>query len=123
MSDAHSHEDIKKHVRTYIAIFVALLVGTIVTVLLWMIHFEKFAITVAIALFVATIKASLVAGFFMHLISERKAIYAVMGCTAFLFAAMMYLIVWSRQQVPLGSEYIPQKTVPYPSTNIVGGAY
>jgi|KBSSwiStaDraftv2_1062776.scaffolds.fasta_scaffold328214_4 cytochrome c oxidase subunit 4 len=123
MSDAHSHEDVKKHVRVYLVIFAALLAGTIITVWLRSIHFENFAITVAIALFVATIKASLVAGFFMHLISERKAIYAMLTSTAFFFAAMMYLIIWSRGQLPMGSEYIPQKTVPYPSTNIVGGAY
>jgi cytochrome c oxidase subunit 4 len=123
MSDAHSHEDIKKHVRVYLVIFAALLVGTIVTVLLRSIHFENFAITVAIALFVATVKASLVAGFFMHLISERKAIYAMLTSTGFFLAAMMYLIIWSRGQLPMGSEYISQKTVPYPSTNVVGGAY
>src|SRR5262245_30975877 len=109
MSDAHSHEDIKKHVRVYIVIFVALLIGTFVTVALYSIHFTNFAITVTIALCVATIKAALVAGFFMHLISEKRAIYAMMATTVFFFAALMYLLVWSRTQVPLGSEYIPRK--------------
>jgi cytochrome c oxidase subunit IV len=71
-------------------------------------------VTVAIALVVATIKAGLVAAFFMHLISERKAIYAVLATTVFFFAAMMYIFVWSRAQVPVGSEYIPSKEVPYP---------
>lgn len=121
MSDAHSHADIKKHVRTYIVIFVALLVGTFVTVALYSIHFENFAVTVAIALLVATIKASLVAGFFMHLISEKKAIYAMLAATVFFFASMMYLTVWARGQVPKGSEYFGAKHVPYPSTE--GGAY
>jgi cytochrome c oxidase subunit 4 len=120
MSEAHSHEDIKKHVRTYIVIFVALLVGTIVTVWLNTIHFGAFWITVAVALFVATIKASLVAGFFMHLISERKAIYAMLATTVFFFAALMYLLVWSRGQVPRGSEYIPAREVPVPAAH---GAY
>src|SRR5207244_252914 len=107
-------EEIKKHVRVYLVIFAALLVGTFVTVWLNSIHFARFWVTVAIALFVATIKASLVAGFFMHLISEKKAIYAVMATTVFFFAALMYLTVWAREQVPLGSEYIPAKDVPYP---------
>jgi cytochrome c oxidase subunit 4 len=121
MSEAHSPEEIKKHVRTYIVIFVALLVGTLVTVALRSIHFTNFAITVTIALFVATVKASLVAGFFMHLISERKAIYATLATTMFFFAAMMYLFVWARVQVPRGSEYLPRKEVPYPSER--GGAF
>src|SRR5689334_11115111 len=104
MSDAHSHEDIKKHVRTYIVIFVALLVGTIITVGLNYMHFDSMAVTVGIALFVATIKAALVAGFFMHLISEKKAIYAMLAATIFFFASMMYLTVWARGQMPKGTE-------------------
>jgi len=104
MSDAHSH-DISKHVKIYILVFVALLVGTIVTVGLNAIHFDNKATTITIALFVALVKAFLVAGFFMHLISERKAIYSVLLATVFFFAAMMYLLVWSRDQLPAGSIY------------------
>jgi hypothetical protein len=33
----------------------------------------------------------------MHLISERKMIYLVLGFTAFFFAALMGLTVWSLQ--------------------------
>jgi len=121
MSDAHSHADIKKHVRIYLAVFVALLVGTIITVWLNYFHFDSVVLTVSIALFVATIKAALVAGFFMHLISEKKAIYAMMAATVFFFAAMMYLTVWAREQVPKGSQYTGDKHVPYPAAN--GGAY
>jgi cytochrome c oxidase subunit IV len=121
MSDAHSHDDIKKHVRTYIVIFVALLVGTVVTVWLNYLHFDSFALTLAIAMFVAIIKASLVAGFFMHLISEKKAIYSMLAATVFFFAAMMYLIVWSHDQMPRGTEYFGSKYVPHPAAG--GGAY
>jgi cytochrome c oxidase subunit IV len=121
MSDAHSHDDIKKHVRIYIIIFVALLVGTIVTVWLNSVHFDSVALTISIALFVAIIKAALVAGFFMHLISEKKAIYAMLAATLFFFASMMYLTVWARDQVPKGSEFFSSKHIPYPAAN--GGAY
>ncbi len=120
MSDAHSH-DVKKHVRTYLVVFVALLMGTFLTVFMYSVHFSSMALTITIALFIATIKASLVAGFFMHLISEKKAIYAMMAATVFFFAAMMYLVVWSRAQVPLGAEYSPSKHVPHPAENL--GAY
>jgi cytochrome c oxidase subunit 4 len=105
MSD-HSHADISKHVKTYILIFVALLVGTIVTVALNSVHFESMAVTISIALFVACIKAFLVAGFFMHLMSEKKAIYAILLATVFFFTGMMYLTVWSRDELPTGSRYL-----------------
>jgi cytochrome c oxidase subunit 4 len=120
MSDAHSHAEIKKHNKIYLAVFVALLVGTVVTVWLNYFHFDSVTLTVSIALFVATIKAALVAGFFMHLVSEKKAIYAMLAATAFFFVAMMYLIIWSRGQLPKGSEYSPTKHVPYPAST---GAY
>lgn len=99
MSD-HSHEDIAKHVKIYITVFVALLVGTIVTVGLNYLHFDSVALTVAIALFVAVIKASLVACYFMHLISERKMIYLIMAFTVFFFISLMFLTVGAYHDFP-----------------------
>lgn len=100
MSNSHSHEDIKRHVRIYIGVFIALLVGTVITVLASYVHLPAFWMTVAIALFIATVKASLVAGFFMHLISEKKAIYAILASTALFFVGMMTLIVLGYFDVP-----------------------
>jgi cytochrome c oxidase subunit 4 len=99
MSD-HSH-DISRHVRIYITVFVALLVGTLVTVALNYMHFESVPLTIAIALFVAVIKASLVACYFMHLISERKMIYCILVFTAFFFIGLMFLTLWSMHDFPL----------------------
>lgn len=99
MSD-HSH-DIAKHVRVYITVFVALLVGTIVTVALNYMHLDSVPLTIAIALFVAVIKGSLVACYFMHLISERKMIYAILIFTAFFFIGLMFLTLWSMHDFPL----------------------
>lgn len=113
----HSIEHVKKHRKVYLAVFFGLLVGTILTVTMYYVHFSNMAVTVTIALFIATVKALLVAGFFMHLISEKKAIYSTLAVTAFFFAAMMYLIVWARHQVPMGTEYLPTKYVPYPMTS------
>jgi hypothetical protein len=36
-----------------------------------------------------------VAGYFMHLISEKKMIYGVLAATAFFFVGLMGLIIWS----------------------------
>src|SRR5690349_2546240 len=102
---AHSHDahDVRKDVKKYLLVFGALLVGTVLTVGMYYVHIPSVATTIAIALFIATIKAALVAGFFMHLISERKAIYAVLLATVFFFASMMYLIIWHRAEVPTKS--------------------
>jgi cytochrome c oxidase subunit IV len=106
MADTHSLEDFKRHLKVYIAVFVALLVGTVITVAAWKWgNFPTLALTIAVALFIAVIKAFLVAGYFMHLMSERKTIYSILAATAFFFAAMMYLVVWSRDEMPRGTAY------------------
>src|SRR2546430_2045246 len=80
--------DIDKHVRIYISVFVALMVLTIVTVTVSRFHLPV-PIAVSVALIVATIKGSLVACYFMHLISEEKLIYAVLGLTAAFFLVLL----------------------------------
>ena len=82
--------DIDRHVRIYITVFVALMVLTIVTVAISYLHLSM-PIAVTVALLVATIKGSLVACYFMHLISEKKLIYAVLALTAIFFIALMAL--------------------------------
>jgi cytochrome c oxidase subunit 4 len=84
--------DIDRHVRVYITVFVALMVLTIVTVAVSRYHFPV-PIAVTIALIVATIKGSLVACYFMHLISEKKLIYAVLALTVAFFAVLLALPV------------------------------
>ncbi|HYR18978.1 MAG TPA: cytochrome C oxidase subunit IV family protein, partial [Myxococcales bacterium] len=48
-------------------------------------------IAIAVALVIATVKAALVAGVFMHLISEKKVIYAVLILTAAFFLLVLLL--------------------------------
>jgi cytochrome c oxidase subunit 4 len=89
---SHHAADIDKHVRIYITVFVALMVLTIVTVAISRFHLPvPIAITVALA--VALIKGSLVACYFMHLISEKKLIYAVLALTAAFFIVLLALPV------------------------------
>src|SRR2546430_272179 len=93
-------QHVAKHVKTYLLVFGALIVGTILTVAVYFKHFESVALAIAIALIIATVKASLVAGFFMHLVSERKTIYAILLFTAFFFAGLMGLLIWSMHDNP-----------------------
>ncbi len=90
----HGH-DVSKEVRKYLIVFGALLIGTLLTVWASFIDFGGASINIIVALVIATIKAALVAGFFMHLIDERKMIYGVLGATVFFFIGLMYLTLWS----------------------------
>lgn len=83
-------EDVGKHAGIYIKVFLGLMALTVVTVLA---SYFRLAIPVAVtvALIVAALKGSLVASFFMHLIEEKKAIYAVLILTGVLFLVLMLL--------------------------------
>ena len=86
--DHANPEAIKKHMKSMIMVFMALLVLTITTVAASYLELSL-AGTIALALFIATVKGSLVAGFFMHLISEKSLIYWVLIVSAVFFAVMM----------------------------------
>jgi len=88
--DAHSVDDIKKSVKTYMAVFAALMVFTIITVGVSYVHLP-IAAAVTVALVVAGIKGSLVALFFMHLLHERKVIYWVLALTVVFFIFLMFV--------------------------------
>src|SRR2546422_8434425 len=90
MTSDLSAADIDRHVRVYITVFVALMALTLVTVTISYLHLPL-PIAVTVALLVATVKGSLVACYFMHLISEKKLIFAVLALTAVFFAALMAL--------------------------------
>ena len=95
MEASHAHDiDIKSHVRKYVVVFVALLALTFITVTVSYLHLE-IGLAITVALIIATIKGSLVASYFMHLISERKAIYATLLLTLVFFIALMWLPIFA----------------------------
>jgi cytochrome c oxidase subunit 4 len=100
MSHDHGH-DVHQEVRRYIAVFVSLLFGTHITVGAYYLRLPSVALTIAVALCIASIKAFLVAGYFMHLISERKMIYGILITTVFFFSGLMYLTLWSMEPTSL----------------------
>ena len=103
-STAHTaeHDDhIAHHVRRYLYVFVALILGTIFTVWASYIHFPSREINIAVALVIASCKAFLVAGYFMHLVSEKKMVYGILGFTVFFFTGLMALTLWSAHDFPL----------------------
>jgi len=86
----HAPEAVKKHVKVYIAVFAALAVLTVVTVAVSCLHLPP-GQAIAAALVIATVKASLVALFFMHLISERSVIFWILALTFIFFAVLLTL--------------------------------
>lgn len=88
----HSTHEMKQHLQIYMRVFVALLVFTGVTVGLAYFHLSPFW-AVFLAMLVACTKGGLVAGYFMHLIGEKKIILWCLVLTLFMFAVLMIVPV------------------------------
>ena len=83
-------EDVRDHIKLYYKIAAALLVLTAVTVGVSHINFAV-PLAIVVALVIAATKGSLVASYFMHLIGERKGIYAALLLTAFFFLVLIFI--------------------------------
>jgi caa(3)-type oxidase subunit IV len=111
---AHDHTALKRHIRVYTRVFLALMVATVLTVGVSYIHFgspESHVGNIAVALVIAVAKAGLVAAFFMHLAAEKRSIYTVLTATVVFFAGLMTLTVWAAQDLP----ELSAPTVPRPA--------
>lgn len=92
---AHDDHNTPEHIRhernVYLIVFASLAVLTLATVgvVYWFHVPERYAIIVALG--IASIKGFLVAGFFMHLLSEKRLIYSVLLLTVVFFVVLMLL--------------------------------
>ncbi|SRR6266849_5248256 len=82
--------EVRKSVRSYITVFVALLIATLVTVGANQFHFAV-PVAIGIALTIAAIKGSMVAGVFMHLSHEKQAIYGALLLTVVFFIVLLFV--------------------------------
>jgi len=81
------------HTVNYYAIFIALVVLTIVTVLVAFHRFQSEFVNLALAMLVATTKATLVASFFMHLKFEGKLVRMIFFIPLFLCVLMIVALI------------------------------
>lgn len=82
--------DIDRTVRGFKVVFITLLALTAVSVGVSYLHLKEHE-AIIIALVIASFKASLVALFFMRLLSEEKVIFLVLACTVLFFFVLLFL--------------------------------
>lgn len=104
MSSHGSHDDaesVRKQTRSYLMVFGALMVLTVLTVGVAYLHMSP-VMAVGVALVIALFKGTLVAGVFMHLFSERKLIYWVLALTVIFFLVLLFyptLSEWDQRKI------------------------
>lgn len=84
-------EDIESQIRVYFLVFGALAVLTVLTVAVAYLDLPIVP-AVIVGLTIATVKGGLVAGYFMHLISEKQVVYVLLAFTVFFVVAMLVLM-------------------------------
>ena len=90
MSSGHDSSDIKNHIKVYLYVFGALAILTVLTVAASYLKLSD-GEAILLALIIASVKGSLVAGYFMHLISERALITWILMLTAGFFFVLMLI--------------------------------
>ena len=99
--------ELKSYIRTCVFVFIAVLCA--VSLMIWASYLpaEHFSwpVKVGLILAVACCNAFVVAGFLMHLISEKKMIYTVLSFTVFFAAALMWLTVYAMHDFPAGTTH------------------
>jgi caa(3)-type oxidase subunit IV len=95
--------DLNAYIRRCLAVFVAVICAT--GLMIYASYLPNFGwpAKVGIILAVAVCNAFVVAGFLMHLLTEKKMVYTVLGFTVFFFIGLMGLTIWAMHDFPVGT--------------------
>jgi caa(3)-type oxidase subunit IV len=102
-ADAHH---LRREQKRYLAVYAALIAGTVLTVAMYYVHFSEVWQTVGVALLIATAKASFVAAIFMHLWHGQRDVYKILFFTGVFAAALLGLSVGSVFSLPGSGHYL-----------------
>jgi caa(3)-type oxidase subunit IV len=105
MSDAKEQSvSLNSYIRLCAVIFLVLICTTGAMIATSFAHIgEGWTLKVTLILAIAIVNAFLVAGYLMHLLSEKKLIYTVLIFTVFFFAGLMGLTMWAMNNFPTGT--------------------
>ena len=107
MSESHHAEhtvDFKSYLRRCLFVFLAVICTT--SLMIWVSFLPGYGwpAKVGLILTIACVNALVVAGFLMHLLSEKKLVYTTLAFTLFFFAGLMGLTIWAMHDFPVGTQ-------------------
>ena len=103
MSESHP-VDYKSYLRRCLYVFIAVVCTTSLMIGASFLPHFGWTAKVAMILIIACVNAFVVAGFLMHLLSEKKMIYVVLSFTVFFFAGLMGLTLYAMHDFPTGTQ-------------------
>jgi hypothetical protein len=97
--------DLNNYIRRCVFIFIAILCA--VSLMIWISFLSpahySWALKAGLILAVAALNAFVVAGFLMHLISEKKMIYTVLSFTVIFVLGLFWLTFYAMNDFPSGT--------------------
>lgn len=101
MSESEKPVTLQSYIRLCSIIFVVVLCAVGAMIATSYAHIgEGWTLKVAIILAIATVNAFLVAGYLMHLLSEKKLVYTVLAFTVFFVIGLFVLTIWAYNDFP-----------------------
>ena len=107
-SETAGHADHEVSLNGYIATCVRVFIVALIAIgcMIWISFLPgtySWAFKVALILAVAAANAFMVAGYLMHLLSEKKLVYTVLTFTVFFVIGLAGLTLWAMQDFPVGT--------------------
>ena len=104
MSDSEQPVSLSSYIRLCAVVFLVVLCTTAAMIATSFSHIgEGWTLKIAIILTIAVVNAFLVAGYLMHLLSEKKLVYTVLGFTVVFAIGLMGLTIWATNGFPPGT--------------------
>jgi len=101
--DTHA-VNLNSYIRLCAVVFLVVLCTTSAMIATSFSHIgEGWTLKVALILAIAVVNAFLVAGYLMHLLSEKKLVYTVLSFTVVFFIGLMGLTLWAMAGFPPGT--------------------
>jgi caa(3)-type oxidase subunit IV len=104
MSESEKPVSLQSYIRLCGVVFLVVLCTTTAMIATSFAHLgDGWTLKVALILAIAVVNAFLVAGYLMHLLSEKKLIYTVLVFTVVFFIGLMGLTMWAMNDFPTGT--------------------
>jgi caa(3)-type oxidase subunit IV len=106
MSESEQPVNLKSYIRLCAVVFVVVLCTTSAMIATSFAHIgaaNDWTLKVALILAIAVVNAFLVAGYLMHLLSEKKLVYTVLIFTVFFFIGLVGLTMFAMNDFPPGT--------------------
>lgn len=103
MSESEKTFTLQSQIKLCAFVLTVVLIATSLMIYTSFLPHYGWTLKVSIILAIATVNAFFVAGYLMHLLSEKKLVYTVLAFTVFFVIGLAGLTLWAMSDFPVGT--------------------